>query len=352
MATSVSVPAARRSSSDADWMIPASLFVTAQYIGAAIVSERIAYAPRPPVMAYIKGALFFAMVVAIARLLYAVGRMYARGEARPTQRLIELAKQQWWAWLLILGTFLLIAAQSGALTWLKAMLPFVVPFWADPMLAAADRAILGADAWRLFHPLLNPFDRIIDYGYVTWFPVNTCVLVYAQSKAASFEKSRAMLAYFLTIGLFGVLGEYVLSSAGPIFYSRLGLGSEFQNLPISAIARETSDYLWKARQDINSPIGAGISAMPSVHVASSVWIALTCRSLLPRIFGVLATAFAALIFVGSIYLGWHYFVDAVAGIASGAAAWALAGAYLRWRARTSAARLRFAAAPLLGPSGV
>jgi len=48
MATSVSVPAARRSPSDADWMIPASLFVAAQYIGAAIISERIAYAPRPP----------------------------------------------------------------------------------------------------------------------------------------------------------------------------------------------------------------------------------------------------------------------------------------------------------------
>jgi membrane-associated phospholipid phosphatase len=350
MSTSVSVPVDRRSPSDADWMIPASLFVLAQYGFAVVISARIAYPPRPPVMSYVMAAMFFAAVAAVLWLLFAIGRMFLRGEAHPTQRLVELAKRQWWPWLLILGTFLLIAAQDGALTWLKAMLPFAVPFWADPMLAAADRSIFGVDAWRLFHPLLEPFDRVIDYGYVCWFPLDTLLIVYVQTKAASFEKSRAMLASFLTIGIFGVIGEYALSSAGPIFYARLGLGNQFHDLPISAIARQASDYLWAARGNINSPIGAGISAMPSIHVASAVWMALACWSLLPRLFGVLATAFAVLIFVGSIYLGWHYFVDGAAGVAAAIACWAMAGAYLRYRARAPIPRLRAAALSILRQS--
>jgi hypothetical protein len=329
MSTSVSVPADRRSPSDADWMIPASLFVLAQYGFAVLVSARIGYAVRPPVVTYIEITMFFASIIAVSWLLFALFRMYRRGEARPAQRLVQLAKEHWHAWLLILGGFVLISVQMGALTWLKAMLPFAVPFWADPMLAATDRLVLGTDAWRLFHPLLEPIDPVIDWGYTMWFPLHISVLFLALSRAASFEKSRTLLAYFLTIGLFGVIGQYALSSAGPIFYGRLGLGNQFSRLPISAAAQKTSDYLWATRQDMNAAMGGGISAMPSVHVAVSVWMAIACWSLLPRLAAFLAAAFALLIFVGSMYLGWHYFVDAAAGVVAGATAWALAGLYLR-----------------------
>jgi hypothetical protein len=331
MSTSVSVPVDRRSPSDADWMIPASLFVLAQYGFAVVISARIAYAPRPPVMTYIKITMFFASIIAVSWLLFALLRMYRRGESRPTQRLIQMAKDHWRAWILILGGFILISVQMGALTWLKAMLPFAVPFWADPMLAAADRAILGTDSWRLLHPLLQPIDPVIDLGYVAWLPLHISVLFLALSRGASFEKSRTLLAYFVTIGLFGVIGQYALSSAGPIFYARLGLGNAFSQLPISAAAQKASDYLWATRRDMNAPMGGGISAMPSVHVAVSVWMAFACWSLLPRLGGILATAYAILIFVGSMYLGWHYFVDAAAGVIAGGTAWALASFYLRRR---------------------
>jgi hypothetical protein len=322
-------PGARRKPSDADWLIPASIFVAIQYCFAFGVSERIAYPLRPPVDAYLYIALALAGLAATARVLFFIGRMYLDGEANPTQRLKRFVDDYWRSWLLFFAGFLLAAAQIGALTWLKAMLPFAVPFWADPMLAAADRAILGTDAWRLFHPLLDPVDPIIDWGYASWFPLKTCVLLWALSKTPCFEKSRALLSYFLMIGLFGVVGQYALSSAGPIFYARLGLGDHFKDLPFSAVALRGSDYLWAARQDIHSPIGGGISAMPSVHVASSVWMAFACWALLPRICGLLAIAFAVLIFVGSMYLGWHYFVDAAAGVVAGCAAWGLAGYYLR-----------------------
>jgi len=328
MSTRNVLPAARRTPSDADWLVPASIFVALQYSFAFGVSERIAYPPRPPVDAYLLLALVLAGVAATARILFVIAAMYLKGVANPGQRLRQFAQDHWRAWLLFLAAFLLVAAQIGALTWLKAMLPFAVPFWADPMLAQADRAILGTDAWRLFHPLLEPIDPLIDWGYASWFPLKTCVLLWALSKAPSFEKSRALLGYFLMIGLFGVIGQYALSSAGPIFYARLGLGDQFKDLPISAVALRGSDYLWAARQDIHSPIGGGISAMPSVHVASSVWMAFACWTLLPRICGILATAFAVLVFVGSMYLGWHYFVDSVAGVLAGCAAWGLAGFYL------------------------
>jgi hypothetical protein len=317
-----------RSASDADWILPAGIILAAEYCFALIISNAISYPPRPPLQAYLILAFALAAVAAVARILFVIGCMYFEREPQPARRLTEFAKSHWRAWLFFFGGFMLFAAQTGALTWLKSMLPFAVPFWADPMLANADRAVLGTDAWRLFHPLLNPIDPIIDWGYLTWFPLKTCVLFLALSQASSFNKSRALLAYFLTMGLC-VFGQYAFSSAGPIFYARVGLGDHFADFPVSSAARAAADYLWSARQSMESPVGAGISAMPSVHVATSVWIAFACSALLPRFCGILAFAFATLVFVGSMYLGWHYFVDSASAVVIAATAWAAAGIYLR-----------------------
>ena len=67
---------------------------------------------------------------------------------------------------------------------------------------------------------------------------------------------------------------------------------------------------------------AGISAMPSMHVASSVLMALYA-STHARWAGWAMWTFAALIMIGSVHLGWHYAIDGYFGAVIAWCAWVI-----------------------------
>lgn len=315
--------------SDADWIIPASIFLVLQYSVAIVLSQSIAFAPTPPVVDYLTNAAVVGVAVGLGRFLFLLWRMFRQGEPHPARCLARLATLHWHTWLLFFAGFLMFAAQNGALTWLKAMLPHVIPFWADPWLAQLDRTMFGIDPWRWLHPALDPVGPFIDFGYAAWFALNLSLIVLTLARGPSRAKSQIMLAYFLSIGLFGVVGQYALSSAGPIFYARLGLGDAFASLPFSPLAAAAGDYLWATRENAQAAMGGGISAMPSIHVTIAAWMVFASRLLFPRLIFFASIGYCALVLLGSVYLGWHYVSDGLVGIAAAVISWKLAGAYLR-----------------------
>ncbi|MEO7635481.1 MAG: phosphatase PAP2 family protein, partial [Sphingomicrobium sp.] len=88
--------------------------------------------------------------------------------------------------------------------------------------------------------------------------------------------------------------------------------------------RGESDAMWASLANRRPGFVAGVSAMPSLHVAISVWIWLAARSLLPRA-APFALAYAMFMWVASVQLGWHYVSDGVAGALGIVALWWLAG---------------------------
>ena len=70
-------------------------------------------------------------------------------------------------------------------------------------------------------------------------------------------------------------------------------------------------YLWTLNTIGQTGLGSGISAFPSVHVALATLNALFAREYSRRL-GIVAFAYAALIEVSSVYLGWHYAIDGYA----------------------------------------
>jgi hypothetical protein len=137
-----------------------------------------------------------------------------------------------------------------------------------------------------------------------------------------------MLAYFLIVGLMGVAGQYLLSSAGPIFYDRVVGGNGFYALMIQIEAQAkftemAQNFLWTSYAAHGNQIGNGISAMPSIHVATTTWIALTLSSLWTRLRPVV-WGYWLLIFTGSFALGWHYLLDGVVGTIGSLGCWVLA----------------------------
>jgi membrane-associated phospholipid phosphatase len=331
---------ARELGNDADWVLPAALFVAAQYAVAFPLSAALGFPHLPPIFGYFVLGTVVALAGSVVLLVRALWRLWRVGEERPTRALIQLAREHRRRLLIAALGILLIQLQVGSLTWLKTLLPLVVPFWADPMLANADRFIFGTDPWRLLRPALDPVGPAIAWLYSLWFPLKAILLLALLFALPSRRKSQALLAYFLTIGLFGVVGQYALSSAGPLFYELIGQGSRFAELEshLSPPVRAARDYLWDAYVNGGDKIGGGISAMPSIHVAMTAWLALAMRSLF-RPLQWAGWAFFGIVLVGSVYLGWHYAVDSLAGTIAAVLSWQLAAAVIdrahSWRVRRS-----------------
>ena len=128
-----------------------------------------------------------------------------------------------------------IAALIGTLAFhsafglIKTSMPYIVPFWADPMLAELDRLLhLGVDPWRLGHDLgaLLPMEAILPAYLSVWAFPALCVPVFL----AAFDKDvrrvrRFMVLYVLAWAFVGNVLALVFNSAGPIFYDRL-LGAD------------------------------------------------------------------------------------------------------------------------------
>jgi hypothetical protein len=166
----------------------------------------------------------------------------------------------------------------------------------------------------------------------------TAVLFYALI-APRYVRARFFLSFAASWLLIGVLGAYVFASAGPCYANLVGAASAPDFAPLMERLRAIHEggyhlgaydwqgVLWKHHSAREYGFAMGVSAMPSMHNAITVLYALSL-SRASRPIRIAAWAFVALIFVGSIHLGWHYAVD---GIVAGLMMWGIwvaAGTYL------------------------
>lgn len=301
------------------WFFAAAVFVSLQLLVAMVLALSVGFQDPPPFGRY--GNIAIAPVV-----LYLSGLALWRLRSLPENPARYLARQDWSDCRNFALAMLLVCLQFLCLTWMKAMIPHVTPMWADAPLAKLERAILGQDAWRL---LPDP-DAFIDSAYAAWLLVTYAAFV-AVYFVRSERRSPLLLAFFLTVGLVGTFGQYLLPSGGPIFFERLGFGDRFSAMAIPELAARTSDYLWSAYSEGGVAVGTGISAFPSVHVATTAWVAIAFRH-------PIAYTWLALIFAGSIMLGWHYALDGIAGAIGALICYRLAKLILNFGAKPNYSR--------------
>lgn len=238
----------------------------------------------------------------------------------------------------------LFALFMGAFLYCKMLIPAIQPFAWDATFAEWDRAIFGTDPWRLLHPLMaNPWITFfVDVVYSSWVPV---VFLFwagllASPRVPAVLRSQYWLATVCSWILIGVAMAAMFSSAGPCYFADFvpGQPSPYADLvayihgveashPLSSSTAKA--FLWDVYNG-RSDLPGGISAMPSMHNAQAALFVVVAYSLNRR-FGHVMTVYAALIFVGSIHLGWHYAVDGIVGIAAALAIWSACGAFLRRR---------------------
>ena len=247
----------------------------------------------------------------------------------PTRAMLAvLQRNRFWA---IRSLILFAAMMPTALSFvaIKNAIPALVPFYLDPPLVQLDRILfLGFDPWQITHAVIGEQGtRFLDWAYVAWsVPATLLVLWACFDRNPRFQFASVFTLFCCWVGLGNVLA-ILLSSVGPIFYEQFYGASDFvplmANLPADLNLHTSKAFLLDAYG--RGDFGSGISAAPSLHVAITMLIFIMLRDKFRnRAITLLASAYVALIFVGSIHLAWHYAIDGIISLIAVPLFWKLA----------------------------
>jgi len=217
----------------------------------------------------------------------------------------------------------------------------------DTAFAAWDKAIhFGRHPWEWLMPIFgNPYITfVLNLNYNLWYITMMTLLIYfGFARVSSLARTRFLLAF---IGIWTVTGSIlsiVFASAGPCYYSRLGLSPDpytdlmaylrhaNDSIPIWAVTLQ--DHLWELNR--NHIDGGPVSAMPSLHNGSALLFALAGYQI-SKFWGRVLSVHAAFIFLGSFFLAWHYAIDAYVAWAMTLIIWFASAPIARWWHRTVA----------------
>jgi membrane-associated phospholipid phosphatase len=225
--------------------------------------------------------------------------------------------------------------------YIKRIIPEIAPFTWDETFSRLDGVLhFSTQPYEWLLPLLGGVPTVFTVAvlYNLWFLV---LMGFWFWQIFRRDDDHQRLRCLLALGLTWFIGTDVLgivfSSAGPCFYGRLLPGADPYaplmahlsevNAILPVLSLPVQDQLWNAYQSLDGTI-AGISAMPSVHVASAVLFVFFGYGI-ARWLGWLMVCFASAIFLGSIVLGWHYAIDGYAGAALAVVMWYAADALVR-----------------------
>lgn len=279
---------------------------------------------------YISGWATATLLSVLLWALVATSQMAIRQEDSPIPKLAAGLRQRYH---LLVIPALIFPLFLGAYTWAKVSIPFVVGYGWEGFWADLDRALLRDDGWRIAHAVMPAalapawtFFYAMIWGFSLVFS-GALLTVFASRRMVATFYTAMMLSWFIG----GFVLAYAISAAGPVFVHLVdpSLVDRFAPLRAELLAALGPDDVVLRTQrylaaGIDVPIalkGSGISAMPSMHIATATIICLAARGTrwLP-----LALLFWALTFFGSVYLGYHYAVDAPVAAIVAVACWVVA----------------------------
>ncbi|MGR5206461.1 phosphatase PAP2 family protein [Vibrio sp. PNB23_22_7] len=234
-------------------------------------------------------------------------------------------------------------------TYIKQIIPDINPFQYDQLFSTLDQKIHGgAFPWEWTHSIFSSsiFTYFFTFSYHIWFVLIWGSFLYFLC-GCKVEKYRQqyLMSFLATWFILGSLMALWLSSAGPCFVNLLDQNNvayisllERLREQMEALDKvpfyqgnviDVQNYLWSIYVSNSTEFGAGISAMPSMHVSSSVLMALGAYQVDRRI-GLLFWGYALIIQIASVHLGWHYAIDGYVSFFATLAIWWFVKGILRF----------------------
>ncbi len=242
---------------------------------------------------------------------------------------------------------------NSACTLMKTLIPALHPYDWDATFARWDTVLhFGVAPWRILEPVLgNPLmTSFANIVYCGWF-FGLASLWFWQAFALRDRLLRMQffIAYIVCFIALGNIAATWLASGGPCFYGRLVGGPDpyaplMQYLHNASLHGETNisvglqNMLWRYYASGGSGVGAGISAMPSMHVAGATLFALLGWRT-NRFLGIALSINVVLILFATVFLGWHYAIDGYVSIVGTVVIWWTVGHIIRRTASLTNSRL-------------
>jgi hypothetical protein len=197
----------------------------------------------------------------------------------------------------------------------------------DRQLGDVDRALFaGHDPARVLHSLLGTGLQtqvlsVVYVAFIVFLPLSLAIaLVFAEDLPTTLFFATALSINWVL----GAASYYLLPSLGPVYAH----SAAYAALPHSEVTHLQQVLLDQRAAFLRSPRSAApqaIAAFASLHIAMSFTAVATAHLLrLGRRIKAALWAWLVLTTLATVYLGWHYAVDDVAGIAIGAVALVLA----------------------------
>jgi hypothetical protein len=321
--------------------------------GMLLLTVGVAAASRLPVrdpdavVAYRSRVFIIAVGLALFPILDVVFRGAARAGWRRGRLRAEMAavRRERWDRRRILIAF--SAVVSFYITYfayrnLKSFLPVLREATFDSALLYLDQALFwGNDPAVLLHDLLGTgvAGHVLSWvylAYLTFVPISVVAAVAWSRRVA------AGVWYVTAVNLnwvLGLLSYYIVPSLGPVFVDP----PLADQMPITQVWNLQQLLLVDRIRFVADPEGSGgiqsIAGFASLHV--SVLFSAALMAHLLRAWRPLRGALwvmLGLTVLATIYFGWHYLIDDVAGLAIGGAAVYLAGVATGWRGLPEGAR--------------
>ena len=298
----------------------------------------------------------FVFVIALVGGFWALdviprGILAARTNRSPTWATLRATTKERWPWrrfVFVIGSIVAFYVTYLCYRNIKSYLPLARPRILDGELADFERSLFGADPSTLLHQLLGTgvSAQVLSTVYLlflTFVPISVGVtLVWSSDRAGA-------LWWVSVLSINWVLGAasyFVLPSMGPAF-SEPHL---FAALPETGTTLLQEALVEERRAFLGNPVGSGelqsIAAFASLHISIVFAGALVAHLLrAPKAMRIGMWVYLGLTFPATIYFGWHYVVDDIAGFVIGFASVYLGAVLTGWRIeRSTAGRLQLTSA--------
>ncbi len=200
---------------------------------------------------------------------------------------------------------------------LKGMVPFANHHLYDGDLARLDKAMFGGHRpATLLHDLLGTgaSAHILSFFYIAWIALLPASLAIALVWARRDRISSWWVTAVSLDWIMGVILNYALPTLGPI-YDRPG---DFADLTTTSTTT-LQQSMWTERLEVLAdPSGThtvqNIAAFASLHVAIAATACIVAhRAGLHRAIVHALRAFLVITMISTVYFGWHYVSDVIAG---------------------------------------
>jgi membrane-associated phospholipid phosphatase len=267
-------------------------------------------------------------ILLVAFLADVVPRSFyrARNPLRVWPQVVEVIRERW---SMAHVKFALVGLGAWYVTYasfrnLKSFVPFVNRHLWDGVLEDVDRVLwLGNEPADVLHDLLGTgvAAHVLSFIYIAWIVMVPASLVVALVWSRAHRAGEWYVTSIALAWVLGVATYFAVPSLGPVYANP----EAFADLARTDVTGLQETMMTERHEVLVNPFVTDavqtIAAFASLHVGISVAMALMAELLRLRLsLRIFLWVFLALTVVSTVYLGWHYFVDAIGGVAIGVGA--------------------------------